>query len=107
LALLQEHGIEPNVVRYLDDPPDAATLRHVLSLLGMAPRELMRRKEQVYADLGLNEVEDDAALVEAMVEHPRLIERPVVIHGDKAAIGRPPEAVLALFESQAPVESQE
>lgn len=99
LALLEEKGHAPKVRLYLTDPPDAATLDRVLRALGKEPRELLRRGEAEYKALGL----DDAAksrdeLIRAMVEHPILIERPVVIHGEKAALGRPPEQVLALFE---------
>jgi arsenate reductase len=97
LALLEEHGVTPNVVEYLSTPPDAATLKRLLDLLGLSPRELMRRKETAYSDLGLD---DDAlgedALIEAMIANPILIERPIVVAGDRAVIGRPPENVLGL-----------
>jgi arsenate reductase len=98
LALLEEHGVTPNVVEYLSAPPDAATLKRLLDLLGLSPRELMRRKEAAYSDLGLD---DDGlgedALIEAMIANPILIERPIVVAGDKAVIGRPPENVLGLI----------
>lgn len=98
LALLQEHGIEPRVIEYLAEPPDAATLGKLLDLLGLAPRELMRRKETVYRELGLDDPElDRAALIRAMVENPILIERPIVVAGRKARLGRPPEAVLDIL----------
>ncbi|WP_432723105.1 arsenate reductase (glutaredoxin) [Jeongeupia wiesaeckerbachi] len=99
LALLNERGLAPDVVEYLVTPPDAATLQRLLDLLGLSPRELMRRKEDEYAELALDNPQlDDAALIAAMVAHPRLIERPiVVVDGVRAAIGRPPEAVLALL----------
>ncbi len=98
LQLLQEQGIEPRVVKYLDNPPSAEELAHILDLLGMEPRELMRRKEKEYRELGL----DDPALtreqlIEAMVQHPRLIERPIVLANGKAALGRPPERVLDIL----------
>ncbi len=95
LQLLRDKGIEPDIVEYLKTPPDKKTLKKLLSMLGMAPRELMRRKEKEYEELGLAgpDVGDDR-LLEAMVEHPRLMERPVVVSGDKAALGRPPEKVL-------------
>ena len=99
LALLEGKGIKPAVVEYLATPPDAATLECLLQQLGLEPRQLMRHKEAEYAELNL----DDAALtraqlIAAMVAHPRLIERPIVVLGDKAALGRPPENVLALFD---------
>jgi arsenate reductase len=98
LALLRERGHEPHVVRYLDDVTGEGDLKRVLELLGFEPRALMRTKETVYSELGLADVQDDEALIRAMVEHPILIERPIVIRGDRAAIGRPPENVLAVLE---------
>lgn len=96
LALLEEQGIEPEILRYLDTPPDAATLRRVLGLLGLEAADLLRRGEAVYRELGLADA-DEATLLEAMQAHPILIERPVVIRGDRAVIGRPPERVLELL----------
>ncbi len=98
LALLEEHGIEPTIVEYLDEPPSAARLTELLGKLGLSARQLMRRKEAPYASLGLADVEDEAALIRAMVEHPILIERPIVEAGDRAVLGRPPENVLALLD---------
>ncbi len=98
LALLRERGIEPRIVEYLKTPPDTATLRHLLDLLGLGPRELMRRKETVYKKLNLDDPElDDEALIRAMAENPILIERPIVVNGERAAIGRPPEKVLEIL----------
>lgn len=100
LELLQERGLALTVRKYREDPPTPAQLTRVLAQLGMEPRELMRRGEDAYTLLNLD---DDTLnredLIEAMCEHPSLIERPVVIAGEKAALGRPPEAVLALFET--------
>ena len=99
LALLQQQGIEPQVVLYLDTPPDIDTLKTLLQQLGMrSARELMRRGEEIYKTLGLasNELSEQQVL-QAMVEHPKLIERPIVIQGDRARIGRPPEAVLEIL----------
>ncbi len=102
LELLREEGVEPEVVHYLEAPPTAEALERVLSLLGVEPRALMRTKEAVYAELGLDDPAlDRAALVDAMVKHPILIERPVVVHGDRAVIGRPPQDVLDLVEGRA------
>ncbi len=98
LALLEDRGVTPRIVHYLETPPDAATLRRVLGLLGLGARDLMRRKEAVYKELGLADPdlgEDD--LIRAMVENPILIERPIVVVEDRAALGRPPEAVLDIL----------
>ncbi|MEQ8398538.1 arsenate reductase (glutaredoxin) [Thalassobaculum sp.] len=98
LQLLRDRGIEPEIVEYLKHPPSAVELDALIRALGIQPRDLMRRKEAPYADLNL----DDPAmargdLLMAMVENPVLIERPIVVNGDKVAIGRPPEAVLAIL----------
>ena len=98
LALLQDRGVEPKVVEYLTDTPDARTLDGLLKKLKLEPRDLMRRKEAPYRDLGLDDPGlSRAALIDAMVEHPILIERPIVVKGAKAALGRPPEKVLELL----------
>ncbi|MCU7935230.1 MAG: arsenate reductase (glutaredoxin) [Candidatus Thiodiazotropha sp. (ex Dulcina madagascariensis)] len=98
LQLLQDRGIAPKVVEYLKTPPDKATLTHILDLLGLEPRDLMRKKEKEYQAHRL----DDPALgreqlIEAMIAHPKLIERPIVINNDKAMIGRPPEKVAEIL----------
>lgn len=99
LELLQARGIEPTVVRYLDTPPDAAALRQLLRQLGLPARELLRRKEEEYLALGLDDPKlDDEALIAAMVAHPKLIERPIAIQGRRAIIGRPPEKILELLK---------
>ncbi|MBY4888927.1 arsenate reductase (glutaredoxin) [Pantoea sp. DY-15] len=99
LALLQERGIKPNVVLYLETPPDVPTLKRLLKQLGMhSARELMRRKEDLYQELALaDSALSEAQLLQAMVDHPKLIERPIVIKGEQARIGRPPEAVLEII----------
>ena len=98
LKLLEERGVEPEVVEYLQMPPDAATLKALLKKLGIGAKDLLRRKEEAYAQLGLaGQLDDEAALVRAMVEHPILIERPIVVHGAKARLGRPPERVLEIL----------
>lgn len=98
LALLQEHGVVPEVVLYLDTPPDKATLKKLLKMLGMtSARELMRHKEALYKELNLADPtlsEED--LLAALIANPKLIERPVVVHNGKARIGRPPEHVLEI-----------
>ena len=99
LALLRDRGSEPEIVEYLKTPPDAATLRDTLAKLDLAPRDLMRRGEAVYKERGLADPAlGDDALIAAMVAGPILIERPVVMSGERAAIGRPPEAVLGILD---------
>jgi arsenate reductase len=97
LELLKEKSIEPEVVEYLKTPPNAAELKDILSKLGLSADELMRKKETIYKELGLASVSDENELITAMVNNPKLIERPIVIKGDKAAIGRPPESVLDIL----------
>lgn len=100
LQLLEEKGIEPDVVRYLETPPDAATLADLIAKLGLMPRQLLRKGEAEYKELGLDDSTlSDSALIEAMVSAPKLIERPIVVKGDKAVLGRPPENVLELVAS--------
>ena len=98
LQLLQEQGIEPEIIEYLKTPPSAQELDDILQKLGMEPRELMRKSETEYKANCLDDASlDRQALITAMVNKPILIERPIVIVGGKAAIGRPPEAVLAIL----------
>ena len=98
LALLQENGVEPLVVEYLKDTPDAATLKAVIDKLGITPRDLLRTKEAEYKEHGLSDKSiNDDAIIQAMIESPKLIERPIVIKGDEARIGRPPEQVLEII----------
>ena len=98
LALLEERGISPRVVDYLKTPPSAAELKAILKKLGLRPRDLMRKGEPLYAELGLKDRDlDDDALIALMVANPILIERPIVVSGGKAAIGRPPESVLKIL----------
>jgi len=98
LALLQERGIEPVVIEYLKTPPDATTLKALLGKLKLSARELMRTKEAVYKENGLADPQlSETALIKAMVEHPVLIERPIVVNGNRAALGRPPENVLTIL----------
>jgi arsenate reductase len=98
LDLLRARGLEPLIVEYLKTPPDAATLDDLLRRLGLEPRQLMRRKEAVYGELGLaDESLGREALIAAMVGNPILIERPIVVAGARAALGRPPESVLEIL----------
>ncbi len=95
LALLEESNANADVVHYLDNPPTAAELRSILSMLGLSPRDLMRKGESAYSDNNLGDDRvSESALIEAMVANPILIERPIVVANGKAVIGRPPERVL-------------
>jgi arsenate reductase (glutaredoxin) len=96
LALLEKKGVSPRIVEYLKTPPDQAELKHLLKLLGMAPRELLRTKEAKEAGLDRPSL-SDAAIIAGMVKHPIVIERPIVVNGDRAALGRPPAAVLKIL----------
>jgi arsenate reductase len=98
LALVEESGIAPRIVDYLKTPPSAAELKGILKTLGLRPRDLMRKGEPRYAELGLKDRDlDDDALIALMVANPILIERPIVVSGGNAAIGRPPESVLEIL----------
>jgi arsenate reductase len=98
LALLQERGIEPSVVLYLETAPDAAEIRSLLSRLGLGAAQLVRRGEEVYKAQGLGPESSEAELVDAMAACPKLIERPIVVRDDRAVLGRPPENVLELID---------
>jgi len=98
MQLIDNNNISVEVVEYLKSAPDAQELEKILGMLDMEPRELMRQHEAPYKELGLaDESVDRQTLIQAMIDHPILIERPIVIRGDKAVIGRPPENVLELF----------
>jgi arsenate reductase len=98
LSLLREQGQEPEVVLYLETPPNAKTLKALLGKLGINARDLLRKGEDAYKELNLaDEKLSEAALIKAMVENPKLIERPIAINGDRAVIGRPPENVLQII----------
>lgn len=98
LKLLEERGVRPKIVEYLKAPPDAATLDGFLRQLGMEPRQLMRRQEAPYRENNLaDEALSRAELIRAMVENPILIERPIVVHKGRVALGRPPESVLDIL----------
>ena len=98
LALLEARGLAPTVVRYLETPPDAEILRAVLGALGLSARQLLRSGEDAYKTLGLADPAlTEAQLVDAMVAHPILIERPILVAGNRAVVGRPPEKVLEIL----------
>ena len=96
LALIRNAGIEPQVIEYLESPPDRATLLSLISALHLPVREVVRAKEAAYAELGLADAEDDA-LIEAMLSHPELINRPIVVTALGAKLCRPSEAVLDIL----------
>lgn len=97
LKLIEEKGEAYEVVRYMENP-DRAEIVAVLKQLGISARELMRTKEELYRELGLAGENDEEKLIDAMAEHPRLIERPILIEGDRALIGRPVEKVIAFLD---------
>ena len=97
LALLAAQGVEPEIVRYLETPPDRETLQILLQKLGLSSaRQLMRTKDELYKTLQLENA-SESELLDALASNPALLERPVVVNGDRARIGRPPEAVLAIL----------
>ena len=94
MEYLEENGIETEVVKYMDSPPDANDIKELLSMLGMTPRDLMRKHEKVFKDAGLDDPTfTDDELIEAMAQCPSLIERPIVVNNGKAVLARPPETV--------------
>lgn len=98
LKLLRDRGIEPRVVEYLKEPPDADELSRILGMLGMSPHDLIRAKEDAYLEHDVvGKKGKPGELIRAMIEHPILIERPIVVNGNKARIGRPPEKVLEIL----------
>ena len=96
LALLEKKGVKPTVIEYLETPPSAAELKRILQMLGMTPRQLLRKKEAQEAGLDDPELTGEA-LIGKMVANPAVIERPIVIKGSKAALGRPPENALKIL----------
>lgn len=96
LALIEEKGVTPEIVEYLDNPPSPAKLKEIVTALGVSPKDIVRKKEAKEEGVDANAL-SDSALLKAMVEHPRIIERPIVVSGAKAALGRPPENVLTIL----------
>lgn len=99
LSILEDKGMEIDVIEYLQSPPDAATLTSLIKKLGITANDLVRKGEAEYKLAGLDkdDVTEDE-IIQAMVKYPKLIERPIVVNNDKAALGRPPENVLAILE---------
>lgn len=99
MEILQDNKCEAEVVKYLEAAPDKNQIKTVLKMLGITPRELMRTKEDIYKELNLNDEKRDEALIEAMAKHPELIERPIIIKGNRAIIGRPVERIAEFLNS--------
>lgn len=97
LEIVEQNGCEKEVVKYLEMTPSKDQLKNVLKMLGISPRELMRTKEDLYKELDLKNETNDEKLIDAMVQNPKLIERPIIIKGNKAVIARPPEKALELL----------
>ncbi len=98
LALLREHGFEPEIIEYMNTPPEHHELKRIIDRLGLNARDLMRTGEAEFRELELDdETLDDDALIRSMCQHPRLIQRPIVIVDDQARIGRPPESVIEIL----------
>lgn len=98
LQLLEEKQCEFTIVKYLEDTPDKKALKNIIKLLNITPHELLRTGEDIYKELNLENETNDDAIIDAMVQHPKLIERPIVIKDDKAVIGRPLENVKELIK---------
>lgn len=98
LALLEQQGIKPRIVEYLKTPPTAAELKTILAALGMKPEQLVRKGEDIYKSDYAGKTLTDAQWLDALAKHPILIERPIVVKGSQAALGRPPDNVLKLLK---------
>ena len=98
LQLLEENNMSPEIIEYLEEPPTAAELARIIALLGIGARELLRTTEQVYKDAGLDDDSlSDEEIIEMICEYPALMQRPIVVQGNRAIIGRPPVRVLDLI----------
>ncbi|MDH3589908.1 MAG: arsenate reductase (glutaredoxin) [Gammaproteobacteria bacterium] len=98
LGMLRDRGLEPDIILYLETPPDQAALRNIIEMLGISPRQLLRTSEKEYGELGLADPAlSDDRLIEAICSHPRLMQRPIVLNAGKARIGRPPESVIDIL----------
>lgn len=97
LALLQENGVEPEIVLYLDTSPDVEQIKGLLAKLGLSAGQLVRRGEDEYKSSSLSADSTETEFIAAMAAHPKLIERPIVVRGDRAVLGRPPENALELL----------
>jgi arsenate reductase len=97
LKLLRDKGVEPEIIEYLKDPPSAKRIEEMIKMLGIEPHDLLRRKEKEYKQAGLSPDSSPTAIVKAIARYPKLMERPVVVKGKKAVLGRPPEAIRKLL----------
>jgi arsenate reductase len=97
LAIIQEHGVTPEIIKYLDNPPGRAELKAILSSLGLQPSQLVRKTEKIYKEQFKGKTLTEEEWLDALAAHPKLMERPIVVKGDAAVIGRPPERVKALL----------
>ena len=98
LNMLRDKGIEPTIIEYLENPPTTSEFKEILAKLGLGPRDVIRKGEKIYKQLELADTAlSDTALITAMVGNPILIERPIVINGEKAVLGRPPEKVMEIL----------
>ncbi len=97
LSILEKSGKQFKVIKYLEDIPTKAELKEVISLLNISPEELVRKNEAIWKELFKGKSLTDEAIIDAMVAHPKLIERPIVINGNKAIIGRPPERIIEIL----------
>ncbi len=98
MQILKDQGVDPQLIHYLKTPPDLDTLKDISRKLGLEPKHFIRRNEAVFKELRLKErLDDSEALLQAMASHPRLIERPIAVKGERAVLGRPPERVLELL----------
>lgn len=97
LAILENYGKEFEIIKYLEDAPTEKELAKIINLLGIKPIELIRKNEQIWKENYKNKSLSDREIIIAMVQNPKLIERPIVIKNDKAVIGRPPETILEIF----------
>jgi len=97
LALIENHGIQPEIIPYLSQPPSTDELKRIIDALGVSAHDLIRSSEADYDELGLSDAMNEAALLSVMAAHPRLIQRPIVLVGDQARLGRPPEQVLEIL----------
>lgn len=99
VEILQENGCKAEIVKYLEEKPDEKKIKALLKMLGITPRELMRTKEDIYKELNLKDEKSDEALISAMAQNPKLIERPIIIKGERAIIGRPVEKIDEFLNS--------
>ena len=97
LALLEENGISPEVVLYLEKTPSKTALKKIIKMLGLKPEQLIRKGESIFKEKFKGKDLTAAEWIDAMIEHPKLIERPIVVKGERAVLGRPPENVLDLI----------